>query len=74
MTKEMVNKAKAFAMKHGYSNVEFKLGYIESLPIEDESIDPAQRGDKDLLSGCVAGALLKDDYLQTIKEAGFNWK
>jgi arsenite methyltransferase len=31
-----------------------------------------QRNDKDLLSGCVAGALLKEDYLEKIKSAGFN--
>ncbi len=30
-----------------------------------------QKNDKDLLSGCVAGALLKDDYLNKIKNAGF---
>ncbi|MFA6189922.1 MAG: arsenite methyltransferase [Candidatus Staskawiczbacteria bacterium] len=33
-----------------------------------------QRNDKDLISGCVAGALLRDDYLNKIKEAGFNVK
>jgi len=32
----------------------------------------AQRNDKNLLSGCVAGALLKNDYLDKIKRAGFN--
>jgi len=31
-----------------------------------------QRNDDDLLSGCVAGALLKDDYLDKIREAGFS--
>ena len=30
-----------------------------------------QKNDKDLLSGCVAGALLKADYLNKIKGAGF---
>ena len=30
-----------------------------------------QRNDNDLLSGCVAGALLKDDYLAKLKSAGF---
>ena len=39
ITEEMVNKAKGIARKHGYNNVEFRLGEIESLPIEDESVD-----------------------------------
>lgn len=30
-----------------------------------------QKNDRDLLSGCVAGALLKEDYLNKIKGAGF---
>jgi arsenite methyltransferase len=30
-----------------------------------------QKNDRDLLSGCVAGALLKEDYLDKIKGAGF---
>jgi len=30
-----------------------------------------QRNNKELLSGCVAGALLRDDYLDKIKGAGF---
>lgn len=30
-----------------------------------------QRNDRNLLSACVAGALLKDDYLNKVKDAGF---
>ncbi len=30
-----------------------------------------QRNDKELISGCVAGALLRDDYLHKIKAVGF---
>jgi arsenite methyltransferase len=30
-----------------------------------------QKNDNDLLSGCVAGALLKEDYLSKLKSAGF---
>jgi ubiquinone/menaquinone biosynthesis C-methylase UbiE len=114
MTEEMIKKAKANAKKLGVKNVEFVLGEIEKLPIEDNSIDiiisncvinltpdktktfeeayrvlksggkiylsdivllgelsEKQKNDKDLLSGCVAGALLKDDYLDKIKNAGF---
>ncbi|MFZ3057993.1 MAG: arsenite methyltransferase [Minisyncoccales bacterium] len=36
-----------------------------------EELSEKQRNDKDLLCGCVAGALLKDDYLDKIKSAGF---
>ena len=114
MTEEMVNKARAISEKNGYTNVEFRLGDIENLPVESSSIDvvisncainlapnktkvfkeahrvlkkngkmyvsdivllkelsPQQKDDEDLLSGCVAGALLKKDYLRKIEEAGF---
>jgi len=40
MTKEMVKKARKTAKKYGYKNVEFKLGEIENLPIEDNSVSP----------------------------------
>ncbi len=33
-----------------------------------------QLNDEDLLSGCVAGALQKDDYINKIEQAGFNVK
>lgn len=36
-----------------------------------EELSEEQRNNKELLSGCVAGALLKDDYLNKIKSAGF---
>jgi len=39
MTPEMIERAKSNAKKHSFSNVEFKLGHIEDLPIEDETID-----------------------------------
>ena len=39
MTPAMVKKARANAAKHGYSNVEFKLGDIEELPLADASVD-----------------------------------
>jgi len=32
----------------------------------------AQRRDKDLLVGCVSGAVLKDEYIEMIKDAGFS--
>lgn len=35
------------------------------------NLSDEQKNDKKLISGCVAGALLKDDYLNKIKAAGF---
>ena len=113
MTPEMIAKAQANAEKLKVTNVEFILGDIEALPIEDGSIDVVisncvinlapdkdkvfqeisrvlksdgrlfvsdivllgeltaeQKVDEALLTGCVAGALMKDDYLQKIANAG----
>ncbi|MFH1781813.1 MAG: arsenite methyltransferase [Patescibacteria group bacterium] len=39
MTAEMVEKATELAIKNNYKNVEFRLGDIEELPIDDEIID-----------------------------------
>ena len=39
MTPEMVSKARENARKGGYSNVEFRLGEIEHLPVADGSVD-----------------------------------
>jgi len=115
MTKEMINKARKNAEKNNIENVEFRLGEIENLPLEDNSVDKIisncvinlaedkdkvfseayrvlksrgaayisdivlleplteeQKNDEELLVGCVAGALLKDDYLQKIENAGFD--
>jgi SAM-dependent methyltransferase len=46
ITSEMINKAKQNATKNGFTNVEFKLGDIEDLPLEDESVDV-------IISNCV---------------------
>ncbi len=46
MTPEMVAKARTNAEKGGYANVEFRLGEIENLPIESQSVDV-------VLSNCV---------------------
>lgn len=46
MTKEMIQKAKTTAKKNCYNNVDFRLGEIENLPIEDNSIDV-------IISNCV---------------------
>jgi ubiquinone/menaquinone biosynthesis C-methylase UbiE len=60
MTEEMVKKAKETAAKHGYGNVEFKLGDIEGLPIEDNSIDI-------IISNCVIN--LAPDKERVFQEA-----
>jgi SAM-dependent methyltransferase len=39
MTPEMLEKARANATRMGVTNVEFRHGYLESLPVEDASID-----------------------------------
>jgi len=36
-----------------------------------EELTEEQRKDEDLIAGCVGGALLKDDYLTIVKNAGF---
>lgn len=114
MTPEMIDKAKANAVKAGVQNVEFRLGEIENLPVSDEEVDviisncvinlspdkekvfrealrvlkPGGRlmvSDLVLLKqlpevvrqsveayvGCIAGAMMKDEYLAAINAAGF---
>jgi len=39
ITKEMIKKAESNSKKYNYKNVEFRLGDIEELPIENNSID-----------------------------------
>ncbi len=46
MTEEMINKARENAKKYNYKNVEFRLGDIEELPIEDNSVNV-------IISNCV---------------------
>lgn len=46
MTAEMIRRARQNAAKGGYSNVEFRLGEIENLPVADGSVDV-------ILSNCV---------------------
>jgi len=46
MTPEMIEKARVNARKGNYKNVEFKLGDIENLPVEDNSVDV-------IISNCV---------------------
>jgi ubiquinone/menaquinone biosynthesis C-methylase UbiE len=110
----MVRKARSTALQYGYENVEFRLGEIEALPVNDESVDVIISNcvinlspDKEKVfqeayrvlrpsgrilisdivtegelpeevrksfaawAGCVAGALEKSQYLDTIRKAGF---
>ncbi len=114
MTEEMIQRARATASEGGYENVEFRLGEIENLPVEDNSVDIILSNcvinlapDKDKVfreayrvlrpggrimisdlvtegdlpdeikksfaawAGCVAGALEKNQYLDTVRRAGF---
>lgn len=115
MTDEMLEKARENARKGGYTNVEFRKGDIEDLPVDDNSIDaiisncvinlapdkgkvfkeayrvlkPGGRlmasdvvlgkplpeelkNDEELLIGCISGAILKEEYLKLLEEAGFS--
>src|SRR6056297_625552 len=60
MTEEMIKKAKNNAEKNNINNVEFLLGEIEDLPIEDNSID-------EIISNCVIN--LSPNKEKVFKEA-----
>lgn len=60
MTEEMVRRAEGIAEANGYSNVEFRLGEMEDLPVEDESVDV-------VLSNCVVN--LSPDKSRVFREA-----
>jgi SAM-dependent methyltransferase len=115
MTPEMLDLARRNAEDYGLTNVEFRQGEIEDLPVEDASVDviisncvinlspdkekvfkeafrvlkPGGRlmvSDIVLLKelpefirknvtayiGCVSGAMMKDEYLGLVEEAGFD--
>jgi arsenite methyltransferase len=114
MTVPMVEKARANAAKLGFRNVDFRLGDIESMPVENNTADVVVsncvmnlvpdkqkafaetfrilkpgghfsisdivlqgkltdelRKEASLYAGCISGAVQKDEYLNTIREAGF---
>ncbi len=114
MTEDMVDRGRQLAQEHGFANVEFRLGEIEHLPLETDSVDVIisncvinltadklasyreihrvlKPGGRILISDlvtegvlpedvrrsfaawadCLAGALEKDIYLETIRRAGF---
>jgi arsenite methyltransferase len=114
MTPEMLEKARENAQKGSFSNVEFRLGEIENLPVADGTADiiisncvinlvpdkdrvfseafrVLKPGGRIMVSdivltkelpdfiknnmpayvSCISGAIIKDDYLNAIKKAGF---
>lgn len=114
MTPVMLSKARLNAEKSGHSNVEFRLGEIEHLPVADVSVDviisncvinlspnkkqvfndafrvlkdggrlaisdvvasaplPDEiRNDKELLSGCMAGASPIEELKKMMRDSGF---
>jgi len=60
MTEKMIIKARQNAKKYGFINVEFRLGEIEELPVEDNSIDV-------IISNCVIN--LSPDKKKVFNEA-----
>ena len=60
MTAEMVDRARAIARSNGYENVEFRLGEIEKLPVDDDSVDT-------VISNCVIN--LAPDKSKVFREA-----
>ncbi|NQT73350.1 MAG: arsenite methyltransferase [Chloroflexi bacterium] len=114
ITEEMVSKARTTAAHYGYKNVEFRLGGIEDISFESNSVDhiisnctinlspnktkvlkemfrvlkpggkivicdnvleePLEVNREDNLDAwtdCIAGALIKQEYVSAIAEAGF---
>lgn len=114
MTPDMVEKAKNNARNSNYTNVDFRLGEIENLPLDNNSVDvvisncvinlspdkkrvfeevyrvlkpdgkmvvsdivllqnlpDSIRNSIEAYVGCISGAVIKDQYLNLIKNAGF---
>ena len=60
MTTEMIDKARAIAKSNGFENVEFRLGEIEKLPVDDNAVDT-------IISNCVIN--LSPDKAKVFHEA-----
>lgn len=114
MTPEMIERARENALKNNYKNVEFRLGEIENLPVENSFADAVisncvinlspdkgrvfrdiyrvlRPGGRLMVSdivllkglpdaikdsvaaytGCIAGAMVREDYVAAIEAAGF---
>lgn len=63
------DKDKAFSEAYRVLKPGGKI-YLSDIVLLAE-LSESQRNDENLLSGCVAGALLKEEYLDKIKRAGF---
>jgi arsenite methyltransferase len=115
ITSEMVDRARANARKGGYTNIDFRQGDLENMPVADSYVDVVisncvinlipnkkmvfketfrvlkpggrlavsdvvltkelpefvKRSSKAYI-GCLAGAIMKDEYLQIIRSVGFS--
>ncbi|MCK5037828.1 MAG: arsenite methyltransferase [Thermoplasmata archaeon] len=114
MTPEMLARATETAERYNITNVEFRKGFIDAMPVDDNSVDviisncvinlapdknavfkdayrilktggrlyisdivlteelaQEHKENYELYVGCVAGAVLLDDYLGLVKDAGF---
>ena len=60
MTDAMIKRAESNAINNGYKNVEFRLGEIENMPVNDDSVDV-------IISNCVIN--LSTDKDQVFREA-----
>jgi arsenite methyltransferase len=60
MTDEMLAKARENARKNGFTNVEFRFGEIEALPVADETVDV-------IISNCVIN--LSPEKARVFREA-----
>jgi len=115
ITSEMVDRARANARKGGYTNIDFRQGDLENMPVADRYVDVVisncainlipnknmvfreafrvlKPGGRLAISdvvltrelpqfvktsskayiGCLAGAIMKEEYLQTLKSVGFS--
>jgi ubiquinone/menaquinone biosynthesis C-methylase UbiE len=66
------DKAKTFSEAYRVLKPGGKI-YLSDIVLLGE-LNEKQKNDKSLITGCVAGALLKEDYLSKIKNAGFKVK
>lgn len=66
------DKSKTFSEAYRVLKIGGKI-YLSDIVLLGE-LSEEQRNNDELISGCVAGALMRDDYLNKIKNAGFQVK
>jgi arsenite methyltransferase len=85
MTAAQLAKSRDLAARHGFSQIEFREGYIEHPPVGDGGVDcvisngvvnlspdkPAVFGAASLWAACIGGAMQRDHYREAIQGAGF---